>query len=150
PAGKFNQIAILARPIDPRNFVVLAIGVVVTALSSSQFVTGEDHGGALRQHQAYQYVALLTGAQRIDCGVLGRPLNSAIPRSIVTLAIAILFAVRLVVFLAERHQIMEGESVMRCYEIDAGTRPPARPFEDIGAAGEARSELAKRLIRAAP
>src|ERR1700730_13106932 len=37
------------RPIQPRNLVILAIGIVVAALRASELVTGEQHRGPVRK-----------------------------------------------------------------------------------------------------
>src|SRR6202011_5162608 len=61
PAGKSEQVASRGRhlPVDPTEFVVLAVRIIVAVLGAAELVTSEMHRDALRQHQSGDKVALL-------------------------------------------------------------------------------------------
>lgn len=71
PLAEFKQkrhklekisVAVVQLPVHPIEFIVLAIGVVVTALSSAQLVPRQHHGNTLRQQQRDHEVATLLSA----------------------------------------------------------------------------------------
>ena len=88
--------------------------------------------------------------RRRTSGLSVGPLDAAVPRAIVALAVAVVLAVRLVVLLVVRHEIVQREAVVRGDEVDAGVGPPGRALVEVGAAGESRTELRERLIGTAP
>ena len=51
--------------------------------------------------------------------------DAAVPRTVVTLAVTIVFAVSFVVFFIVRNQIMKRKPVVRGDEVDACIGPPA-------------------------
>src|SRR6185437_12407057 len=99
PADKARELlAVLVMvPIYPGNLVVLAIAVVIAVLRPAELVAAEDHRRTLGQQQRREHVALLPLAQRDDVGIVGRTFGAVIPGAIVGMAVAIVFAVRLVV-----------------------------------------------------
>ena len=58
-------------------------------------------------------------AQALDLGVIRRPFVSAIPAQVVGRAVAIFFAVKLVVLHIERNEIIQCKTVVARHEIDA-------------------------------
>src|SRR5262249_25760101 len=100
----------------------------------------EQHRRALREQQRRQHVALLTFSKGDDVLVVGRPLGAAIPGMVVGAAVAIAFAVGVVVLVVVARPVVQGETVMRRDEIDAGPAPPAVAVEDIAGAEHARRE----------
>ena len=100
-------------PVDPRQLVVLAVGVVVAALGAADLVAGQEHRHALRQQQRREEVALLPRPQLVDRRIVGRPLDAVVPRAVVALAVAVVFAVGLVVLVVVRHEIAQREAVVR-------------------------------------
>ena len=107
------------RPVEPTGFVVLAVGVVVAALGAPHFVAHHDHRHAQRQQGDGQKVLHLAVAQAFDRGIVGRAFDTAIPASVVVGAIAVVFAVRLVVLLVVGDQVIQGEAVVAGDEVDA-------------------------------
>src|SRR6202034_3180806 len=83
-------------PIEPARCVVLAIGVVVAVLRAAEFVAGADHRRALRQDQRREQIPHLAPPQRLYLFVVGGPLRTAVPGTVVGVAVAVLLAVRLV------------------------------------------------------
>src|SRR5207237_7281981 len=94
--------------------------VVVAALATAEFVARQYHRRALRKQQRAQHVALLPLAQRADRGIVGRPLDAVVPRTVVGIAVLVVLAVRLVVLVVIGDGIVQREAVMRGDEVDAG------------------------------
>src|SRR5579872_5237963 len=147
-ACELEQIVVGLVPMSPGNLVVLAVCVVVAALSAADFVARQHHRHALREHQRSDKVARLPCAQFIYLRVIGRSLRSAVPRPVVALAVAIIFPVRLIVLIVVRDQIVKREAVMRGDEVDARARTPSAPRIQVRTAGDARGEFVERLIGA--
>ena len=111
-------------PVEPRELVVLAPGVVVALLRAAELVAAEQHRDALGEEQRRQEVALLPLAQRDDLGVVGRALGAAVPRAVVVRAVAVVLAVRLVVLVVVGDEVGEREAVVGGDEVDRRERPP--------------------------
>ena len=118
--GEVVAFAVEAFPADPADFVVLAIGVVVAVLGVADFIAGQNQRQALRQQQARELVFPKLAAQRDDRRVVGRAFMAAIVAVVVVGAVAIVFAVGLVVLLVVAEQIRQREAVMHGDMIDAG------------------------------
>src|SRR2546428_10985223 len=135
PARELQQVTVDVLPIEPRDLVVLTVRVVVPALRASNLVAAKQHRHTLRQKQRREEVALLTRTPRLDLWIVSATFRTQIPRSVVALAIAILFTVRVVVLFVVRHQIVQREPVVRGHEIDARPRPAALVLIEGGGAG---------------
>ena len=119
-------------PTNPADLVVLAIGVVVAALRIADFIAGQHQRRALREHQARQLVLAELAAQRNDRGVVGRAFMPAIVAVVVAGAVAIVFAVGLVVLLVVAEQIRQRETVMDGDVVDAGARCAIVMVKQVG------------------
>src|SRR5215472_8871688 len=97
PRGVLAQPHISGVPVEPGDLVVLAVGVVVTALGPAYLVAAEYQRHAEREQQRGQHRAGLPGAQRVDLAVVCRPFGTAVPGPVVVGALAVVLAVRLVV-----------------------------------------------------
>ena len=60
---------------------------------------------------------------------------------VVVLAVAVVFAIGLVVLLVVADEVVQREAVVARDEVDAGVRPAAAVLVEIAAAGDARREL---------
>src|SRR4051812_2459788 len=107
-----------AVPVDPRDLVVLAVGVVVAVLSATELIAVQQHRNALREEQGGEEVALLLLAQRNDVGVVGVAFGAVVPGAVVALAVVVAFAIGLVVLLIVGHQVVQGEPIVRGDEVD--------------------------------
>ena len=130
-------------PVHPRDLGVLGIGVVVAPLRASEFVAVQDHRHPLREQKCREEVALLSGAQAEDGRVIRRALHPGVPGAVLRLPVFALFAVRVIVLLVVRHEVGQGEAVMRGHEVDGchGASPIA--LVEVCRTGEARRELAE-------
>ena len=131
-----------AVPVVPGDLVVLAVGVVVAPLGPPDLVAAEEHrarpgtaGGSARKFRCWRR------RQASTAGVVGRPLDPAVPRAVVALAVPVLLAVRLVVLLVVRDEVGQGEAVVRGDEVDAGHRAAGVGLVEVGAAGEPGGQL---------
>src|ERR1700733_12690953 len=149
--GEREQLLVYVLPVQPRSFVVLAIGIVVAMLSPAEFVAGKQHRNAKRQEQRRDKIALLTRTQNVyGFAIAGRTLDAAVPGSIVGFAVAILFAVFFVVPIVVTNQVIQREAVMGGQKIDARVRLAAARFIQVRAARQPRCKLRQALVRAAP
>ena len=62
PSSEFEQLGVGVLPVEPRDLVVLAPGVVVAALRAPELVAAEQHGDALGEKQRREKVPLLPGS----------------------------------------------------------------------------------------
>src|SRR5882757_6747047 len=145
-------LALLAEvvPADPADLVVLAVGVVVAGLRVADLVAGEDQRRALRQQQAGELVLSEPAAQHEDVGIVGRALVAAIIAVVVVGAVAIFFAVRLVVLFVVVEQVRQRETVVHRDVVDAGARRAAVVVEQVGRRRHAARYLADQAAFAAP
>src|SRR6266496_2735716 len=105
-------------PIEPTDLVILAVGIVIALLRSSNFITGKDHRNALRKHKYGHTILDLTLAQGPNCCIIRLPFHATIPTHIIIAAIPVVFTVGLIVLVVIGHQIIQGEAIMTGDEID--------------------------------
>src|SRR6476660_3401511 len=140
----------IAFPIEPADLVVLAISVVISVLRPAPLIAAGQHRHALRKEKRSQEISALTIAQGIDLRVIRRPFHATVPREIVTVAVLVAVAVRLIVFFIVADQVVESEPVVRGNEIDAGIwASPVVPIK-IGAPSEPVAHLANAALVAFP
>src|SRR5262249_9481348 len=82
--------------------------------------------------------------------IVGRALDTPIGGEILTVAVAIVLAVRLIVSLDVAHDVGEREAVMRGGVVDRGPGTPRAPVEQIARARDARRHVAALARIAAP
>lgn len=66
-------------PIEPTNFIVLAVGVVISALGASYFVAHKQHWSAYRQQSERENILDLARSQKIDFGGCVQAFYAAVP-----------------------------------------------------------------------
>lgn len=76
-----KQINVLVGPIpvDPRELIILAIGIVIASLRAAEFVTLIQKQDSLGNEQDGQKIANLSLPKRIDLRIVRRAFHSAIP-----------------------------------------------------------------------
>jgi len=99
-------------PIEPTGLVVLTVRVIVTVLRAPHFVAHQDHGQAQRKHRTCQEVLHLPVPQVLHGSVISWALNAAVPASIVIRAVAVAFAIRLIVLQVIGDQVIKCEPVV--------------------------------------
>ena len=137
-------------PVDPRDRVVLAVGVVVAALRAAHLVAGHQHRHAGRQQQRGQQVAQGAPAVGQHLGVVGLALDPVVPAAVVVAPVPVAFGVRVVVLAVVAHQVAQREAVVRRHEVDR--REGASPVVavQVGGSGEPVAEVADTTAGAAP
>src|ERR1700743_899043 len=132
-------------PVDPADFVVLAVSVVVALLGARELVTGGDHRNAMRNQQNSDEIPALTFAQVLDIGIAGRTLNAAVPTVVVVRTIAVVFTVGEIVLIVVRHQIVQGEAVVTGDEVNAVIRFAGAGFIQVRATEQSSSYLRRHV-----
>src|SRR6266850_3199420 len=136
-------------PIEPTRFIVLAIGVVISALRAPDFVPHDDHRNTERQHRRGKKILHLPIAQLLDRGIIGRALDPAIPSAVVAGAVAIAFTIQCVVFFVIRNQIVQRKAIMAGDKVDALLRLALLGSVDIGTTEHAVGKASYRAFIAA-
>src|SRR5260370_31696694 len=86
-------------PVKPTRFVVLAIRVIVPLLGAPHLVAHRNHWQTQREQRHGEKILHLTVSQLFYRGIVGWPLDTTIPPSLVISAIAVAFAVHLLMLL---------------------------------------------------
>ena len=138
-AREADQRMVRARPVEPGYGIVLRIGVVVAALGVADLRARPDHRGAARQQQRGEQVAPVPGPGGQDGAVLGRALDTVVPGEVGVAAVAVAFAVGLVVLAVVGHEVGEREAVVGRDEVDR-SRWAALGGEEVGRARHAAGQ----------
>ena len=137
PGGREHGALLLREgPVQPRLFVVLAVGVVVALLRLADLVAGGDHRDAQRQHQGGHGVRGGLQPCGRDGAVAGRPLHPVVVAAVVVVAVAVLFAVVLVVLAVVAREVPQGEAVVCRDEVDGRQRSATGRGEQFARSGE--------------
>ena len=137
-------------PVVPGDGAVLAVGIIVAALATAQFVAPQQHGHTLGQQECGQKVALLPLAQGKDFGVVGVALFAAVPGAVVAFAVAVVFLVGIVVLVVVAHQIPQGEAVVTGDEVDTGVGALAVGLVKVGTACDPKGKFPQAAVVIAP
>src|ERR1700682_1814115 len=62
-AGELELLGVYIVPVQPRNLIVLAIGIVVASLRSPEFIAAKEHRNTQREEKRRDKIALLTDPQ---------------------------------------------------------------------------------------
>src|SRR5687767_6220670 len=95
---------VVVLPVEPGEFVVLAVSVVVAELRPPDLVAPKQHRHALREGKRRDEVPLLARSQRVDLRIVRRALDAVVPRAVVVLPAAI-GPIRLVVLVVVRDEV---------------------------------------------
>src|ERR1700686_2330325 len=117
--AEYVPIRLKLTPIQPADFVVLVIRVVVSELCIQELVTGPEHRDAVREHEKAEEVFSLFPAKCQN--LLWRALVSfvsAVPTVIRVHTVLIVMTVFPVVFLIVRNQVVEREAIMAIDIVD--------------------------------
>src|SRR3954467_2539574 len=86
------------RPIDPADFVVMAIGIVVAALAVADLVAGKHQRDAAGKKQACEKVAALPASGLDDDRIVSWPFDAKIHALIGIGSVAVMLSICFVVF----------------------------------------------------
>ena len=132
-------------PVQPVQFIVLAIRIVVAQLRTPNFITHQQHGNSEGQQIDGKEVLDLPLAKFFDLRIIRRSLDAAIPTDIMVVSVAIVFVVGKIVLFVVRDQIIQREAVMSRHKVDAlfrFTSPVARSMS--GSFAESVTRLSRR------
>src|SRR5215475_5496049 len=151
-SGELKKLILLVVtfPVEPTDFVVLAVSVVVAVLTPAPLVSAAQHRHALGKKQSGKKIPALPVAQGIDLRIVGGPFHAAVPRLIIVVAVAVIVAIQVVVVLVVADQISQREPVMCCDEVNARIRPAAVMFIEVGAPGQSIGHFANAALVALP
>ena len=153
PAGKFGKVfAAFAYsfPSHPGNGIVLTIRIVVAHLGMGELVSGNQHRRAKRQKQRCQHGAGTVIAVVPNGTVCGFAFLTGIPAPVGIRAVAVVFAVGLVMLMIVTDQITQAKTIMRRYKINAGPDITVVVIKDIAGTGNAAGKLADLIFVAFP
>ena len=85
------------------------------------------------------------GAGGVEGGIIGEAFDAEIDAVVMVFAVAVFFAVGLVMFVFEGNEVGEGEAVVGGDEIDGVQRAVVFAVVEVGAASEAGGEVADRV-----
>src|SRR6202035_4052520 len=105
-------------PIEPVERIILTIGIVVSQLGPGEFVPGIDHRYSLRQKQSSHQIAPLPSAESIYFRFVRRAFGPAVPGIIIVVPVPVFFAVRLVVLVVVRNQVVQREAIVGGNKLD--------------------------------
>ena len=147
-----NQVRVLflQRPVQPRNFVVLAVGVVVAFLRAAKFIAGDQHWNALTEHQCRHHVFDLSKPERVNDRLIGWAFNAKVFTVVVVVAVTVFFTVSQIVLLAITDQVVHREAVVRRDEVDTGTWWTASGLIEVSGSSKPSRQCASRSTVASP
>ena len=99
-------------PVEPGNFAVLTVGVVVSLLRVQKLVAGEEHRRAAAHQENCHGVPAHFPPERADIRVVGRAFRSAVPAPVVVGPVEVFPAVALVVLPAVAVHVPKREAVV--------------------------------------
>src|ERR1700691_1898163 len=105
-------------PIQPANFVVLVVGIVVAKLRVQELVAGAKHRRTVGQEEQAAEILHLLPAQCVNCrGDSFLPFLPTIPTVVRVSTVLIIISVLPIVLTIIRDQIVERETVVGSYVI---------------------------------
>ena len=143
-AHELEQAVVGGLPVEPGDLVVLAVGVVVAAAACGRSRRRRSSiGTPCESSSVARKLRFCRARSAMISGSSVGPSTPQFQERLCVLAVAVLLAVGLVVLLVVGDQVAQREAVVGGDEVDAGVRPPAGALVEVGAAGEARAELAR-------
>ena len=109
-------------PVQPTDFIVLTIGIVVTALGVAHLVSRPDHRNSLCHKKHKDGIAPLTAAGSNNVFFAGRSLHSVIAAEIPGSPVQIVLAVGFVVPVIVHKDIRKRKAVVAADKIDISER----------------------------
>jgi hypothetical protein len=106
-------------PVEPADFIVLAVSVVIALLRVPHFITHQNHGDTQGDQGGGHEIFYLPASQLLHLKIIGRALDSAVPASVIVSAVAVVLAVCIVVLPVVGNQVVECKPVETRYEVCA-------------------------------
>ncbi len=125
-------MALKQAPIEPRNFIILTVGIVVATLSPTNLISHNNHGYTLAHEERSHHVLDLSLANLLNRFLSCGTFNSVVVTHIVVVAITIPLAIGLIVLVFVADQVIEGKTIVRRDKIDTTERFSASMLVKIG------------------
>ena len=119
-AEKFKEILVLMKqiPVQPRDRIVLTIGIVISESCIAEFIAGEEHGSPPAAHEYGTGILDHPETQCKDFRIVCISLHTTVPAVVVVISVRVIPAVCFIVFLVIAVQVIERESVVAGQEVD--------------------------------
>src|SRR5581483_12372845 len=105
-------------PVKPARLVVLTVGIIVAALAAHHLIAHNKHRNSGRQQHSTEEVLRLPVPQSLDCRIVRRTLDTAVPASVVAGPVPVALPILFVVLVVVRDEVVERETVVARREID--------------------------------
>ena len=147
--GRVQQVALPVPqvPVEPRQGVVLAVGVVVALLAAADLVAGVDHRHTGRGQQGPEQVAHRPAPDHLRGVVVDATLDPVVPGHIVLGPVPVALTVGPVVLAVVGRQVLRGEAVVGGDEVHRGDRPAVAGAEEVLRPGQSRREVMHPVAR---
>ncbi len=138
-------------PIEPAQFIILAIAVIIALLAARQLIAQSAAWGvAGRKQQGREKITLLAASQLDDGFVFRLAFRAAVPGQIIAVAVSVVLAIGFIVALVVADEILRREPIMRGDEIHRSPGLASGIGVKLGGAREPCGESRKlsRIARA--
>ncbi len=135
-------------PIEPARAVVLAVGVIVSALATSHLIAHQKHGDSRGKHKGCEEVLHLLVTKPLDYGIVRRAFKPAVPASVLAASVAVVLAVVFIVLVVIGDEVVQCKAVVAGHEIDALLEFALLRTKDAWAPNQTIGCTPHRIIRA--
>src|SRR6185369_15567581 len=95
-------------PVEPRGFIVEAIGVIVAILGPPDLIPHQKHWHSQRKHGDREEVFYLSIAQLLDGDIAGFAFHATIPAAVIVSAVGTVLSVCLIVLLVVGNEVIQS------------------------------------------
>lgn len=96
--GERKPYAVLPFPVQPRNLIILTIGIIISKTCVSKFVPGKKHRGSPAAHQRYTGIFHHFKTKSANLRIFRFSLRSAVPAPIIIMSVRIVPPIVFIVF----------------------------------------------------
>ena len=114
-----SDVFIQKFPIEPSDFIIQPVGIVVAFLRAQELIAAEQHRHSLTQHQSKDEVFRLPNAFSNDAGIVGLAFAAEVYTKIFGGAVAAVMSVFVIVLFIIANKVVQGETVVSGDKIDA-------------------------------
>ncbi len=124
-------------PVKPGQLVVLAVGIVVAGLRTTEFIAPLQHRHALCQEKGGQQRTLQAVTPLQYNRILGFAFFTAIRGEVVPMTVAVVLAIEFIMLVLITDEVAQGKTIMGGNEIDSRLRCPSGVAENLARASQA-------------
>ena len=108
-------------PVKPAHFVILAVRVIVSVLTSAKLIATQQHWNASRDKKGQQEILDQAVPHSLDSCIIACSFHPAIVAIISIGSIAVVLAIFVIVLLLVADQVVQCEAVMTSNEVQAAS-----------------------------